>query len=277
MVDAFGGLLLILFLLVLSVVWIAIAAQRARSRRLQCQILGLEWLKYLKEMIAHVQKHRGLSNAYLNGSEKAMSAIQTLQADLNRDLSRLSTMDDWVKADSRWQNISQHLGRLTKNFVNLPVDNNMNQHNQLIQSLLFFVDDVAQQYDLLLLKSSNGVALQISWREVLRTAEYIGQARAVGTGVAVLNHCDSVSRIRLNYLCRKIEENTSALWQQIRPDESQKSRVTDLLQCIVEQTIKEKSEMDSDAYFALATSALDSLHDQYDSMIRLQQQELQKA
>lgn len=276
MFDDFFGLPLLIVLFFISGLLILIAAQKARRRRLQQQVLGLKWLKELKALISHVQKHRGLSNAYLNGSEKVMSTIEGLQSEMSRDVSRLSSLDDWVVEDLRWQNITEHLQKLTSNFAKLPVENNMMQHNQLIQSLLFFVDDVAQQYDLLLLKSQ-GVSLQIAWRETLRTAEYIGQARALGTGVAVLNHCDSVSRIRLNYLCRKIEENTATLWRQITPDQSQKDKVSELLHCIVEQTIKDKPDMDADGYFSLATTALDSLHDQYDTMIQTQLSQLQYA
>ena len=265
------GVVSALIVLLISAGIVAVLLRRFQTLRLQRQQLGLEWMRRLKDLLSHMQKHRGLSNAFLNGSESALADIELLQSDIQLDLKGLMVTGEWVANDLRWQNITQHWQKLSDSFSTLPADNNLNQHNQLIQSLLFSIDDVAQRYDLLLLKCPDEIPLHLSWREILPIAECVGQARAVGVGVAVQNHCDSVARIRLNYLRQKIETNTQLLWREIAPDQKQQTSVAVLLECIEHKIIKERPDIDAEDYFALATAALEGLHQQFDAMIRTQQ------
>lgn len=260
----FSGLALV------TVVGLVYLGIRKRQERLQKQILGLSWLQCIRGMLAHIQQHRGLTSAYLNGRRELLGDIETLQRQVSRDIVDVARMDDWIEAQDAWHGITQHWARLAGGYRDNSTDNNIAQHSALILSLLYLIDDMAQAHDLLLLKGPGNKPFNLSWRELLTAAEFIGQSRAVGMAVAALGHCDSISRIRLNYLCQKIGENTQKVWGQIPPPADQRELVEGLLQCINEELIRERVSIEPAAFFNKASKAIDSLHDHYDKLVEEQ-------
>lgn len=247
---------------------IIVSNKRARKER---QHRGLQWLATLRALLTHIQKHRGMTNGYLNGSEELIGDIERLQRDVSRDFSNITTVDVGIEDNSLWQGITQHWARVAGNYHNFEVDNNLSQHNHLIKNVLYLIDDLAQECDLLLLKNREQKPLHIYWRELLSAAEYIGQARAIGTGVSAAAHCDSVSRIRLNYLCQKIQSNTERLWEEIGCGSHQTSSVAALIECINHELVCDNPTISPGDFFSIATAAIDSLLEQFDQLIKEQQ------
>ena len=254
--------------LLVLVVLVYVVARNKQRQRFERQKKGLKWLSALRELLAHVQQHRGLSNGYLNGGENLGSDIERLQQAISRDLAYATSIDPSLEDNSRWTGITQHWARLAGNFKRLESDNNLSQHNNLIKSVLYLIDDLAQECDLLLLKNRDNVPLHLYWRELLSTAEYIGQARAVGTGVSAASYCDSVSRIRLHYLCEQIERNSERLYKQIGSSQDQTKRIAELISCIKTQLVVDKPTIEAGAYFSLATDTLDSMLAQFDALVK---------
>ena len=260
-------LMYVVILLVVLAVVIVAGLNRRNQQIKKRQIIGISWLQSLRKLLSHIQQHRGLTNGYLNGGKELINDIYPLQKMITADIDAIVRIDGWIESSERWGSITQHWARLAGGFESNNCDNNLIQHNNLIQNLLYLIDDMAQAHDLLLLKDSGGKPFHLSWRELLSAAEYIGQARAIGTGVAALHCCDSISRIRLNYLCQKITENTSRVWRDIPPSDEQRKRVDELLLCINEKIIRDHTAIAATEYFDIASKALNSLHDQYDTLI----------
>lgn len=237
---------------------------KARNNR---QRLGLSWLQSLRVFLASTQRHRGLTTGYLSGSHALMEEVLVLQKKVGRDMGVIAGVDPWMEDNARWQAITQHWARLAGRFEGNNVENNMNQHNALIQNILYLIDDMAQEHDLLLLHGRNGKPLHLVWRELLLAAEYVGQARALGMGVVAATHCDSVNRIRLKYLCQKVEENTERVWREIKPQGDSQVQVGRLLLCISEDVIRNTPSISPADYFLQASSALDGLHEHYDKIV----------
>ncbi len=255
-------------LVALVVVTVIIASiKRRKKQRLKRQSIGLSWLQSMRRLLSHVQQHRGLTNGFLNGSKNLLKDIHPLQRNISIDITDIARIDPWIESNDRWQSITQHWARLAGGFESNSADNNLLQHNNLIQSVLYLIDDMAQSHDLLLLKDEHNRPFHLSWRELLSAAEFIGQARAIGTGVAAIGSCDSISRIRLNYLCQKIIENTTRVWRDLAPQESQRLSVDKLIACINEQVVHEQVGIQAADFFDVASHALDSLHEQYDSIV----------
>lgn len=262
---------LIVPLLVAAVVGALIAlALRARRQRVQRQILGLSWLQCMRAMLAHIQQHRGLSTAWLNGRRELLADIENLQRQISRDIVEVARMHGWMEAQESWQGLTQHWARLAGGFRDNNVDNNIVQHNALVLSLLHLIDDMAQAHDLLLLRCGANKPFELSWRELLTAAEFIGQTRAVGMGITALGRCDSIARIRLNYLCLKITDNTARVWRDIPPAPDQQRLVGELITCVNEQVVRDHVTIQPAEFFAVASAALDSLHDQYDRLVEEQ-------
>jgi len=254
----------VLFLLCL-IIW-SERRRRLKSRRKR-QKAGLSWLQSLRVLLSDIQRHRGLTMGYLKGDSALQHDIETLQKIVGRDIKEVSAIDPWMEANGRWQAITQHWARLAGRYVVNSAENNMDQHNALIQNMLYLIDDMAQEHELLALRSRDGKPLHLAWRELLLAAEFVGQARALGMGVTAAQRCDSVNRLRLKYLCQKVEENTERLWREITPMRDSEAKVQTLLGCIHSDIIKDRPTIVPQAFFLLASDTLDSLHAHYDQIV----------
>lgn len=251
--------------------FVVLVARNRKQLRSERQLLGLRWLSSLRVVLTHIQQHRGLTNGYLNGNFHSAVDIDQLQNKVSRNFAEMTAIDNSIEDNELWGGITQHWARLAGKYKKIERENNLHQHNQLIKNVLYLIDDLAQSCDLLLLKNRQNKPLHLYWRELLAAAEYIGQARAIGTGVAAAGHCDRISRGRLNYLCRQIEEHTRLLWLEIGSSDSAPEEISRLIVCINNQVLCEAPTIKPDDYFILATSAIDSLLDQFDQLIKEQQ------
>jgi len=250
---------------------IVFSSMVSRQRRQQRQAKGLQWLSSFRELLSHIQKHRGLTSGYLNGGERLVADIEAIQRMVSSDFSMITRIDNTIEGNSRWCGLTQHWARLAGNYPSHTPAHNLAQHNMLIKNVLYLIDDLAQDCDLLLLKNSQDKPLHLYWRELLSATEYIGQVRAIGLGVSTAEHCDSISRIRLNYLCEKIEGNAQRLWQELGNDPKQANSIEALIDCIQQQLILERPSIAPADFFELATTAIDALLEQFDRLIKEQQ------
>lgn len=156
-----------------------------------------------------------------------------------------------------------HWERLLGLYLQQDADKNFKQHNILIANLLYLIDDVADDHHL---SKITGDSMDTDWRYLLSIAEYIGQVRALGTGVAAKGECSSVLRIQLNHLCNKIASSVDASW----PDKS-RVEIQQLLRCIETQLIVDRPSIPANDYFSLATRCIEHVLEQFDRQIdRLQ-------
>lgn len=247
-------------LLIIAVILIGISLlRRIRVIRLQYQQrLGLRWLLALGGFLSHVQQHRGLTNGYLSGGDALKADIPPLQKNILSDIDGIEAIGPWITANDRWQSILDHWSRLARSYADKSAEGNLSEHNQLVRNILYLIDDMAQTHGLL---HFNGLATL--WRELLTTTEYIGQARAIGTGIAATGYCGSVARIRLNYLCEKIGRYTNLLCNELELEPSRRIPVDSLIECIEKQIAGDRVVISPKEFFDTATRAIDGLSSQY--------------
>ncbi len=262
------SILLPLLLIVLIIILSVSQAYRRKQCELKKQNSGLNWLLKLKTVLSEIQQHRGLTTGFLNGSSELIDQIESLQSRANRHIEELTTDDPWFEKNDRWLSITEHWRRLTLNFRSNVVDNNLTQHHMLIQNLLYFIDDMAEEHDLHDVTTIDNVPLHFVWKELLIASECIGQARALGTAIVAAQSCDATAKIRLQYLYQKIEKTTDTAWKNIPPSPKQSEMLKELLECIDQHLLKPKPTVSVADYFSVATDALDGLHTQYDEIIQ---------
>lgn len=268
MLNDFFSVAVFITVILIGLLIVIITSKLRKKHRVERQRVGLIWLHRLRVFLAHVQQHRGMTSGYLNGGTGLLEDIKSLCAQVNEDIYEIVDVDPWIKANSRWISIEEHWLKLSANFQNILMEDNLRQHNTLIKNILYLIEDMAQEHDLLLLNTQENSSLHLLWRELLAAGEFVGQARAIGMGVAAAKHCDSISRIRLNYLCQKIESNTRLLWSEITPHDNQQQKVESLLGCINTEILKELPTISPSVYFETASDALNSLYDQYDQYFK---------
>jgi len=224
---------------------------------------GIEYIKLLRILLTFIQQHRGLTTGFINGNAAAKLDIEKVARKIKDIMVEVDGAGEWLRGNVKWSSLVDHWSRLGTYYLQGDADKNFKQHNMLIANLLYLIDDVADVHHL---SKISGDAMDTDWRYLLSIAEYIGQARALGTGVAAKGECSSVLRIQLNHLRNKIASSVDSSW----PDKS-RVEIQQLLRCIETQIIVEHPSIQASDYFKLATSCIEHVLDQFDRQIeRLQ-------
>ncbi|WP_017446255.1 nitrate- and nitrite sensing domain-containing protein [Gayadomonas joobiniege] len=233
------------------------------------RLRGLKQIHQVKQLTEQMQKHRGLSAAMLNGHHNSASQQAELAQTINRTLEKIDDMHVY----ERWQSISDHWARLSGNIPVLTPANSFKQHSQLIGSLLFLIEEIATASHLASKQFANFKELDWYWREILLLEESVGQARALGTGVATLKVCARVEHIQLSYLRNSITQVAEKAFAELIQNEKRQpvpDERTALMQACVKQTRylcaviehelvnKKNIEIDAEQYFKLASDCMNS-------------------
>ena len=251
-------MILLTFAVFFLVFW---AASLSRNKR-QENILftqGVEYIKLLRALLTFIQQHRGLTTGFINGNFGAKPDIERVAIKIKRLIGELNDAGDWLQENNKWTGMVDHWDRVASLYLQDDADKNFKQHNILIANLLYLIDDVADWHHL---SKISGDAMDTDWRYLLSIAEYIGQARALGTGVAAKGECTNVLRVQLNHLHNKISSSVDASW----PDKS-RVEIQELLVCIENQLMIETPSIQAKDYFTLATRCIDHVLEQFDRQI----------
>lgn len=252
---------------VFAAVTVLLANSQLKAAMLRRQDSGMARLQLLRQLLSHVQKHRGLTTSYLSGYFKVMEDIEKLQETVLRDFSAMSRIRSEVELSESWDSITQHWARLSTSFFKNDIENNLVQHNRLVQSVLFLIEETAVKHDLSHLQVSNAKAMSFLWRELLGAIEVIGQTRAIGTVIATQGDVSNISQHRLRLLRDQMAQATETVWSSFTITTHHRKLLDELLRCIDERLLVPLPLVSPDEYFEKCTALMDCLYDQYDQLI----------
>lgn len=163
---------------------------------------GAQQLLGMRRLLEHLQQHRGLTTGYLRGDRSLAAGIEQVRRAISNDFRQLDTAS--LASFDRWLAFDDHWSRLGRSALSLSVAANLEQHNRMLANLLPLIEDIAASRGLLFVEAP-GDGTGTLWRELLQTTEWLGQARALGTGIAAAGTSSGVERIRLGFLCERIQ------------------------------------------------------------------------
>lgn len=254
---------------------LALAVFVLHNRRLhqkQAHIrLNIRQLALLRVLIGGLQRHRGLSNGVLCGDPGLSQELAATRQLLDEQI-RTAAGFSGSHGDA-WNGLIDHWSRLREGRC-ADAANSLAQHHLIIRNSMFLMEDVASEIDL-----SEGRAdlryLPCIWREVVQAAEWAGQARALGTGIAAAGKSSAEQRIRLRFLYQKIEQLTGDAFVILQPQRelfrlTQRQQVIDaFLLCIERELLgQEQPTIAANAYFQHATQAIEELLGLVDATLR---------
>jgi len=243
---------------------------RHKKVRFQRYLAGITRLKQLCLLLVTLQQHRGLCNGYLNGDKTLIRQITEIQRKVHQSREAINQPGCWALSSSVWQGVQDHWGRLSAGYAGLDSVDCISQHNQMISHMLYLIEDCAQAHRLQELELPGHGSSIFLWQELLTMVEFIGQARALGTGVVAAGHCDSVNRIRLNFIHSKLS-STQEYVDAERPAAALKS----LLSTLRQEVILEKPLIGVAEYFDQASAVIELLMDEFNSKLDLLGRQIQ--
>lgn len=204
----------LIYLIAIAVVMHSLYAslsQVSRSSRLELE--GIALIKPISVTIQFLQQHRGLSAGYLGGikdfrAERSAKLIKTTAA--------FYALKSLLPADlilgEKWMHIEAAWNKLQADGLNWTVDENFAAHTQLINELLDFEMDIADEYALTIdpgLDSSYLIDTAI-WK-LPRALERLGQVRAFGAGILGKKQLSEYQKTTLITLIAQLDDTLKTL------------------------------------------------------------------
>jgi len=249
-------------------VFVVFLRKRAKAHLRETQIVGIIWLAHLRTFVSRAQRHRGLSTAYINGNSDRSRELENLSRSISGDIKRISDVGIWITENDNWNAIVEHWQRLADSYkTNSSSENNLIQHNRLIQNTLYLIEEMSDEHALLEIKYDQSESIEFLWKDLLHAIEYLGQARAVGSGITAKHSCSSVERIKMNYLHKKIEENCLGVTQYLPQGHIAEQEVRTFLSTIQRDLLAHRCMLDTTQYFDMATKTIEFLYEQYDKTL----------
>lgn len=270
----FLSLLAVVAPLVLLLLWFRVQQSALRQRQLK----GLEFVSQLKQLIALTQRHRGSISGFLAGEAGLKPQVMSLRYEISQQQQQLNVAE--IQASERWRGYQDHWLRLQERVWDLTVPQAFQQHTQLIANLLFLLEDIAEQQGLTGVTLKSYPQIGLLWRELMLTAECIGQSRAVGAAMLASGQFSGVDKIRLGFLSQKIRQMSQQIQQQLRASAWVKTEGHEtlaeaatksdrLLAFISLQLESEQTLMTATEYFGLASQALDAYYGVFEQQLVL--------
>jgi hypothetical protein len=242
--------------------------RRMRLQKLQHRQLNIRQLSLLRALIAGLQRHRGLSNGVLCGDQSLSQDLATTRQELDRHIGTAQALTSTHK--DAWSGLIDHWSRMRDGRSSDPA-NNLAQHHLIIRNSIFLMEDVASEIDLSEGRAELGY-LPCIWREVVQAAEWAGQARALGTGIAAAGQSSAEQRVRRRFLYQKIELLAGTAFATLQRHASEHPQangfrlehgqqvVADFLHCIKQELLgQEQPVIAAKTNFQRATQAIDEL------------------
>ena len=267
--------IIVLLIFTLALFYVKFNISKKNNR--QTQELGLLNIKSIKHVIYLIQQHRGMTAAYLNGDKAVLNKINTIRQQIQ---SCINNSDSTLNKDNeRWQNFLEHWQRLGVGKINTSSENSFAQHTKLIRNLLYLVEDEAEKGLLSSQFLPQFPQAGYVWREVLGATELIGQARAIGVGVATQASCSSIDNIRLSFLQQQISDVIGAVLKELyclpkyveqhkQLIKTAQSQTENLVKTIEQELLGcQTIALDQQTYFEQASLVIKSINDVFEHQL----------
>lgn len=253
-------------LLITTLLFYGLHRRLQRQRRQHIQ-LNIQQLTLLRALISGFQRHRGLSNGVLCGDASLSQDLAVARQGLDQHIRAAQALDSTHR--DAWNSLIDHWSRMREGRSDQA--NNLAQHHLIIRNSIFLMEDVASEIDLSEGRAELGY-LPCIWREVVQAAEWAGQARALGTGIAAAGQSSAEQRVRMRFLYQKIELLAGTAFTTLQRHASEHPQangfrlqhreqvVADFLRCIKQELLgQEQPVIAAKTYFQHATQAIDEL------------------
>lgn len=259
------SLLLSLLFPALGLVLIAVFRRTRSQRLLSHQRKGVELLVNITRLLVLTQRHRGSSYGVINGDQSLRDTVFNIEQQMTQAIAALQSLGEGGRQQEHWLAFADHWTRLQRNNLTLEAENNLEQHNHLISVLLYLLEDVAESC---CLNEACGGSQEYIWRDLPRTAELIGQARVLGSGIMASGNKDSVHKIRMRFVRSRLEEF-------LTHGGENNDKLQELMSVIDLQILQENPQtMSAKAYFELSTQAMEPFFRRIDDGLKRLGQEL---
>ena len=254
---------------------------------LENETKGVTYLQAARMPLQHIQQHRGMTAAYLNGASNFKDRIISKRQDVNKFFAQLqqteNELGEALKTKGSTSKLVKQWESIKANSMNQTASEAIKAHSKLVADILTLMTTVADNSEITLDPKLDtyymGAALVSSLPNLM---ENMGQARAVGSGIAAKGEFTQKSYVKISVLINNIDNYANQLAaglaaavaenDAIKRDlgsmiEANNKAVAEMKHLLQDELIKpEKITISSDKVFNIATHAINGSYKLFDSM-----------
>lgn len=199
---------IILIPLVISLTFVIITLdERAKSVELQSN--GINYDSQVRKLIKHTQEHRGMSSILLNGDASIKNNLAQKDNDILSDIENIDKLEKFygkgMNTSSHWSSIKESYTAILKNLESMSAKESFDTHTALIRDLFDLTLEINTSTKLLLQdKLEDYYLIDTVVNKLPLIAEYMGQSRAIGSGIATKEAITEEEKEKLNDLVDSI-------------------------------------------------------------------------
>src|SRR3990170_3620939 len=177
--------------------------------------MGVTYNMLLLDIMPDIQKHRDTAAVFLSGEVFFKDEYLGMQSHLEYDIQIIDVTDKAygpaLKTTEKWQAVKAKWAELNKSGLSLSSEENFKSHTLLIEdmlSLIFYIGEASNlRFDSEL---DSYYLIEAVVYKLPSLSEYLGQARAIGSGIAAKKRIVSDERRRLIILSGLIRSAADA-------------------------------------------------------------------
>ncbi len=280
-------LIVLIPLVMLSLILIDSISQEVNF--LKKETAGLHYINTVRQPIEHIQQHRGMMAAYLNGSTEFYERIMKKRRIVDEKLIELGQMDKRLRGQldtsDRMAVILQKWNTIKKDSMDVNVADVIKAHTSLIADMLNLMAHVADTSGITLdskLDSNYMGSTLVSG--LPKMIEFMGQARAIGSGVAARGEFSNqknytklaVLSSNINNFFQGVNNDLQAVYKEnseiasklLTSTNSNNVAIQEMQTLLNDKLLNvKKISVSSDQVFNAATSAISGSYKLYDSLV----------
>jgi len=255
---------------------------------LENERVGLEYIKTIRLPIEQIQQHRGMTAAYLNGASHFRDRILAKRKDVDKFMTELAMIDaklgEDLKTGGRVNQLQQQWDSIKSNSLEQNTVTAVKDNSTLIADLLGLMTFVADSSEITLDPQIDSYYMGAAVVSTLpKLIENMGQARAVGSGIAAKGEFTPQTLVKLSVLINNIENHASNLDTSLKaifdynPKMAQKLKTFANTNNTAVQTIRnlltnelmeaKNISVESSVVFNTATEAISGSYKLYDEIV----------
>ncbi|MDH5572948.1 MAG: methyl-accepting chemotaxis protein [Gammaproteobacteria bacterium] len=251
--------------------------------------IGLAYIKTVRQPIEHIQQHRGMTAAYINGASEFKDRIMQKRTIVDQKMAELQKVDSELAKQlglsNAFSSLDQQWQAIKANSMQISSAEAIKAHSTLISSMLTLMSNVADASEITLDPELDsyymGDALVAGLPNLL---ENMGQARAVGSGVAAKgSFTDQKVYVKLAVLANNIQlyagklnkglqaafQNNEAIAKHLGNQVTENVTAIDKIQNLLHKDLLDVDTItiNSDSVFDTATTAISGSYQLYDALV----------
>ena len=281
----------VVFLMLSALIVYTLIQQSDQIEFSKKEIVGVEYIRPIRQLLQYIPQHRGMTNAFLNGDASFESKILSVRQKINDLFDEAALVDaqlgETLQTSGKFKAIQSKWDKLKGVAFNLEAKQSFSRHSDLINDVLNLIIHAGDTSNLILdpeLGSFYSMDLVIN--KIPALVENMGQARGLGSGVIANQQINQDQLIRLTELKVGIDVNYRGFLNSYRSGASAEQRVKGELGTLAREVeriiggfiasvdqIREGdsaiASMDAKSFFAEGTDGINKAFELYDESANL--------